>query len=223
MLEAARAGLRRVRRPAGSPPAAAPESDSAPSGVVREESPDSASSPPPPAGGGDGIPVETLGYVFFALGMGALALLTPCVFPMIPITVSYFTKRQAVSRGQALRDASLYSLGIILTFTLLGFGLTFLFGSGGINRLAANPGVNLLIAAIFIAFALSLFEVLEIGLPASWTTALDRKASTVGGIAGILLMALTFSLVSFTCTVPFVGTLMVAAIQEETGSGLCWE
>ena len=186
-----------------------------PAGVVQEEASDSGSDAPAAAGDSDGIPVETLGYIVFAMGMGALALLTPCVFPMIPITVSYFTKRQAVTRGQALRDASLYSLGIILTFTLLGFGLTFLFGSGGINRLAANPGVNLLIAAIFVAFALSLFEVLEIRLPAGWTTALDRKASTMGGIGGILLMALTFSLVSFTCTVPFVGTLMVAAIQGD--------
>ena len=203
------------RSPAGSPPADAPEAEAAPIPVDREEPPDSASGAAAPAGEADGIPVETLGYIAFAMVMGAGALLTPCVFPMIPITVSYFTKRQAVSRGQALRDASLYSLGIILTFTLLGFGLTFLFGSGGINRLAANPGVNLLIAAIFVAFALSLFEVLEIRLPASWTTALDRKASSTGGIVGILLMALTFSLVSFTCTVPFVGTLMVAAIQGD--------
>ena len=203
------------RTPAESISADAEAASETAAAVVQEEPPDSASSAAAPAGGSDGIPVETLGYIVFAMGMGALALLTPCVFPMIPITVSYFTKRQAVTRGQALRDASLYSLGIILTFTLLGFGLTFLFGSGGINRLAANPGVNILIAAIFIAFALSLFEVLEIRLPASWTTALDRKASTMGGITGILLMALTFSLVSFTCTVPFVGTLMVAAIQGD--------
>ncbi|MDE2928622.1 MAG: protein-disulfide reductase DsbD family protein [Acidobacteriota bacterium] len=204
-----------ARAPAGSPPADTQEAEPAPSPAVQEEPPGAASGAPAAAGDSGGIPVETLGYIAFAMGMGALALLTPCVFPMIPITVSYFTKRQAVTRGQALRDASLYSLGIILTFTLLGFGLTFLFGSGGINRLAANPGINLLIAAIFIAFALSLFEVLELRLPASWTTALDRKASATGGIAGILLMALTFSLVSFTCTVPFVGTLMVAAIQGD--------
>ncbi len=203
------------RAPPPGLPADAEGVEAAPTGAVREEPSDSASGAPAGAGDSDGIPVETLGYIAFAMGMGALALLTPCVFPMIPITVSYFTKRQAMTRGQALRDASLYSLGIILTFTLLGFGLTFLFGSGGINRLAANPGINLLIAAIFVAFALSLFEVLEIRLPASWTTALDRKASTMGGIAGILLMALTFSLVSFTCTVPFVGTLMVAAIQGD--------
>ncbi|MCY3777244.1 MAG: protein-disulfide reductase DsbD family protein [Candidatus Aminicenantes bacterium] len=204
-----------ARATAGSPPADTQEAEPAPAPVVQEEPSGAASSDAAAAGDAGGIPVETLGYIAFAMGMGALALLTPCVFPMIPITVSYFTKRQAVSRGQAVRDASLYSLGIILTFTLLGFGLTFLFGSGGINRLAANPGINLLIAAIFVAFALSLFEVLELRLPASWTTALDRKASATGGIAGILLMALTFSLVSFTCTVPFVGTLMVAAIQGD--------
>jgi thiol:disulfide interchange protein DsbD len=147
--------------------------------------------------------------------MGGLALLTPCVFPMIPITVSYFTKREAVSRQKALTDAALYSLGIVLTFTVLGFALTFLFGLGGINRLAASPIVNLGIAAIFLVFALSLLGALEIRLPSSWTTRLDKQASATGGVIGILLMALTFSLVSFTCTVPFVGTLMVAAVQGD--------
>ena len=161
------------------------------------------------------IPLSILAYLGFSMSMGALALLTPCVFPMIPITVSYFTKREAVSRKQALSDAALYSLGIVLTFTLMGFALTFLFGLGGINRLAASPLVNIGIAAIFLVFALSLFGALEIRLPSSWTTRLDKKASATGGLVGILLMALTFSLVSFTCTVPFVGTLMVAAVQGD--------
>ena len=167
------------------------------------------------SGAAAAIPLSLFAYLGFSMTWGALALLTPCVFPMIPITVSYFTKREAVSRKRALSDAALYSLGIVLTFTLLGFALTFLFGLGGINRLAASPLVNIGIAAVFLVFALSLFGALEIRLPSSWTTYLDKKASATGGVIGILLMALTFSLVSFTCTVPFVGTLMVAAVQGD--------
>lgn len=162
-----------------------------------------------------GVPVGLLAYIWFAMTMGALALLTPCVFPMIPITVSYFTKRDAQTRGRAVFDAGLYSVGIITTFTLLGFALTFLFGAGGINRLAASPIVNAFIALIFIAFALSLFGVIEIRLPNSWLNAVNRKSTQTGGLLGILLMALTFSLTSFTCTVPFVGTVMVAALQGD--------
>ncbi len=164
---------------------------------------------------GTGLPLSTLAYIWFAMVMGGLALLTPCVFPMIPITVSYFIKREAVTRKQAVSEAGLYSVGIVLTFTLIGFALTALFGAGGINRLAANPLVNILIAAIFIVFALNLFGVLEIRLPSRWVNAVDRKSSTAGGTAGIMLMALTFSLTSFTCTVPFVGTVMVAASQGD--------
>lgn len=166
-------------------------------------------------GESSGLPVGTLTYLWFAMTMGGLALLTPCVFPMIPITVSYFTKRDADNRSRAVFEAGLYSVGIILTFTLLGFILTFLFGAGGINRLAASPIVNLAIAAIFVFFALSLFGVLEIGLPNSWLNAVNRKSSGSSGITGILLMSLTFSLTSFTCTVPFVGTVMVAALQGD--------
>jgi thiol:disulfide interchange protein DsbD len=161
------------------------------------------------------LPTGTLAYIWFAMTMGALALLTPCVFPMIPITVSYFTKRDAKSRGRAIFEAAIYSVGIVATFTLLGFALTFLFGAGGINRLAASPSVNVLIALIFIVFALSLFGVIEIRVPSSWLSAISRKSSQRGGITGILLMSLTFSLTSFTCTVPFVGTVMVAALQGD--------
>ncbi len=157
------------------------------------------------------VTLSTWAYILLAMTMGGLALLTPCVFPMIPITVSYFTKRQA-DRKQALREATLYSLGIVLTFTLIGFSLTFLFGAGGINRLSASPIVNVIIALVFIFFALNLFGVVDIRVPSSWINALSRK-STGGGFLGIMLMALIFSLTSFTCTVPFVGTVMVAALE----------
>jgi thiol:disulfide interchange protein len=167
------------------------------------------------AGGESSLPAGFLAYLWFAMTMGALALLTPCVFPMIPITVSYFTKREAQSRGRTVFEAGLYSLGIIATFTLLGFALTFAFGAGGINRLAANPFVNIVIALVFVVFALSLFGVVELRLPSSWLSAVNRKSSQSSGLIGILLMALTFSLTSFTCTVPFVGTVMVAALQGD--------
>ncbi len=153
-------------------------------------------------------------YLLLAVSMGFLALLTPCVFPMIPITVSYFTKRE-VTRKRAVGEAGLYGIGIILTFTLIGFVLTFLFGAGGINRLAASPVVNSAIALIFILFAFSLFGLLEIRLPSSWINAINRKSSATGGVIGIVLMAFTFSLTTFTCTVPFVGTVMVAALHGD--------
>ncbi len=176
------------------------------------------SSPPPrvqpPPAKPAGAPTTTLAYILFAMAGGGLALLTPCVFPMIPITVSYFTSRE-VSRRQALSDAALYSLGIILTFTVLGFALTRMFGAGGINRVAASPSVNIAIAALFVIFALSLFGAIELRLPSGWLTAVDKKSSAAGGATGILLMALAFSLTSFTCTVPFVGTVMVAATRGD--------
>ena len=162
-----------------------------------------------------GLPAGLFAYLWFAFGAGALALLTPCVFPMIPITVSYFTKREAATRQRAVTEAGIYSLGIIATFTVLGLALTLAFGAGGINRLAASPTVNLFIAAVFIVFALSLFGVIELRLPNSWLNTVNRGASERSGITGILLMALTFSLTSFTCTVPFVGTVMVAALHGD--------
>lgn len=162
-----------------------------------------------------GFPAGTLAYIWFAMTMGALALLTPCVFPMIPITVSYFTKREAVSRKRTIFEAGIYSLGIIFTFTILGFSLTLLFGAGGINRLASSPLVNLAIAAVFLLFAFSLFGVIELKLPNSVLNAVNRRSSSQTGLGGILLMALTFSLTSFTCTVPFVGTVMVTALQGD--------
>ena len=161
------------------------------------------------------LPTSTFPYLWLAMGMGGLALLTPCVFPMIPITVSYFTKREAVRKRRAIGEAALYSLAIILTFTLIGFGLTLLVGAGGINRLASSPFVNIAIATIFVAFALSLFGVFEIRVPSSWLNAINRKSSRASSVLGILLMGLTFSLTSFTCTVPFVGLVMVAALHGD--------
>jgi thiol:disulfide interchange protein len=154
-------------------------------------------------------------FVWLAMGMGALSLLTPCVFPMIPITVSYFTNHTAQSRIHAVRNAILYVLGIILTFTALGLGLAFVFGAGGVNQLAANPWVNLLITVIFVGFALSLFGVFFLQVPAGLVTKLDSITRSPGTseVIGVLLMGLTFTLTSFTCTSPFVGTVLVMAAQ----------
>jgi thiol:disulfide interchange protein DsbD len=163
---------------------------------------------------------QSLGaFLWLAFGMGALSLLTPCVFPMIPITISYFTSHSANSRGAALSQAIVYSLGIILTFTALGMFLALAFGAGGVNQLAANPWVNLLITAIFLGFALSLFGAYFIQVPTGLVSKLDGIAHRpgTGKFAGTLLMGLTFTLTSFTCTSPFVGTLLV------TAAGGSWE
>ena len=156
-------------------------------------------------------------FIWLAMTVGALSLLTPCVFPMVPITVSYFTNHAAGNRRVAVRDAVIYALGIILTFTALGVALALLFGAAGINKFAANPWVNLIITAIFISFALSLFGAYNLQVPSSVLTKLDAvsRNKETGRVAGLLLMGLTFSLTSFTCTAPFVGTLLVMAAQGD--------
>ncbi len=150
-------------------------------------------------------------FMLAAAGFGLLALLTPCVFPMVPITVSFFTKRNAGSKKEAAKDAFLYAGGIVVTFVLLGFMLSLIAGPAGINQFAANPWANLVIAAIFIAFALNLFGLFEIGVPSSVLSKLNMTAQkSKNRTFSVVLMGFVFSLTSFTCTVPFVGTLMVA-------------
>lgn len=157
------------------------------------------------------------GFIWLAITFGALSLLTPCVFPMIPITVSYFTKHRSDSRLGSIRDAGIYALGIILTFTALGILLAVLFGAAGINRFAANPYINLLITGIFLMFAFSLLGAYNLGVPASILTKLDglTRSKESGKFIGLLLMGLTFSLTSFTCTAPLVGTILVSAAQGD--------
>ena len=159
---------------------------------------------------------STLGaYIGLAALMGALSLLTPCVFPMVPITVSYFTNRAGKSRREAATQAIIYGLGIIFTFTGLGFTLAIVFGASGLNRFAADPWLNLAVTALFLAFALSLFGIWEMALPASLVTAASKADSGKGRLAGTLLMGLAFTLTSFTCTAPFLGTLLVVAAQGD--------
>ena len=154
-------------------------------------------------------------FIWFAMTAGALALLTPCVFPMVPITVSFFTKRAEKQGGNALRDSAVYAAGIIFTFTALGFLLAIIFGATGIRDFAANGWVNLFIAAIFIVFALNLFGAFEIQLPTGLLNLLNTKSNQSTGILSVLLMSLTFSLTSFTCTVPFVGSALISASGGE--------
>ncbi|HET6402041.1 MAG TPA: cytochrome c biogenesis protein CcdA [Candidatus Kapabacteria bacterium] len=176
----------------------------------------------PPSGGTPAAPVVSANvstiadasiwqFILAAAGFGLLALLTPCVFPMVPITVSFFTKRNAGSKKEAAKDAFLYAGGIVVTFVLLGFMLSLIAGPAGINEFAANPWANLVIAAIFIAFALNLFGLFEIGVPSSVLSKLNATAQhSKNRMFSVVLMGFVFSLTSFTCTVPFVGTLMVA-------------
>ena len=156
-----------------------------------------------------------LHYFWLSLGMGALSLLTPCVFPMVPITVSFFANHSSRTRGGAIRMAALYGLGIMFTFVALGMSLAIIFGAAGINKLASNPWVNLLITAIFLGFALSLLGVFFVQAPTGLMNRLNKASSEQhqDSVVGTMLMGLTFSLTSFTCTAPFVGTLLVLASQ----------
>ena len=129
-------------------------------------------------------------YLSLSFSFGLLSLLTPCVFPLIPITVSYFTKRQESEKAKPIFDAFLYSFGIILSFTLVGFLIAALFGASGINRLASNPYVNLFIAAIFTVFAFNLFGMFEILVSGSLLTRLSNFHSN-NNLLSIWVMSFT--------------------------------
>lgn len=161
------------------------------------------------------LPQDIWHFIWLAITLGALSLLTPCVFPMIPITVSYFANHSGGSRSHSVKLALVYSIGIIATFTIAGMLLAIFIGAAGVNLFAASPWINLLITAIFLFFAFNLFGAYEIAIPSSVLTKLDafsrRKEGQGGGVIGALLMGLTFTLTSLTCTSPFVGTILVSA------------
>ena len=151
----------------------------------------------------------SLWYVLLAglLG-GFLALLTPCVWPIIPMTVSFFLKRSAVpSRGR--KDAVLYGLSIIVIYVVLGLLITLIFGASALNSMSTNALFNLFFFVLLVVFALSFFGAFELTLPSSWSTKVDAKAESTVGLLSILLMAFTLVLVSFSCTGPIIGTLLV--------------
>lgn len=146
---------------------------------------------------------------WFSFLAGFAALLTPCVFPMIPMTVSFFTK-QSKTKASGFRNAILYGVSIIVIYVILGTVVTAVFGADVLNALSTNPWFNLFFAALLIVFAISFFGAFEIVLPNSWVSAADRGADK-GGLIGIFFMAFTLALVSFSCTGPIVGTLIVQA------------
>lgn len=150
-------------------------------------------------------------WAIFIQGLigGLLALLTPCVFSMIPLTVSFFIK-QSKDRATGLKNASIYSVSIVLIYVALGFLITKLFGADTLNKMASDVWFNLAFFIIFMIFAASFFGAFEITLPSSWSNKADRAADK-GGMIGIFFMAFTLSLVSFSCTGPIIGTLLVQA------------
>ena len=148
-------------------------------------------------------------YIFITgfLG-GLLALLTPCVWPIIPMTVSFFLKRSK-DRKKGIRDAWLYGLSIIAIYLFLGLSVTILFGASALNALSTNAVFNVLFFLMLVIFAASFFGAFELALPASWSNKVDDKAEKSGGLLGIFLMAFTLTLVSFSCTGPIIGFLLV--------------
>ena len=156
---------------------------------------------------------QDLWTIFFvAFASGFLALLTPCVFPMIPMTVSFFTK-QSKNLATGRRNAILYGIFIVVIYVLLGSIVTGIFGADALNALSTNVWFNVLFFVLLVVFAISFFGAFEIMLPNSWANAVDRKADR-GGIVGIFFMALALAIVSFSCTGPIVGTLLVQAASE---------
>ena len=156
-------------------------------------------------------------WMVFLMGLlgGLMAIFTPCVWPIIPMTVSFFIKRNGAARGttnaSAIRDALFYGLSIILIYVGLGLLITLIFGASALNALSTNAVVNIIFFLILVVFAASFFGAFEITLPSSWSTALNAKSSKTSGFLSIMLMAFTLVIVSFSCTGPIIGTLLVEA------------
>ncbi len=148
---------------------------------------------------------------------GFLALFTPCVWPIIPMTVSFFLKRSS-DKAKGRRDAVLYGISIIVIYLILGLLITFIFGASALNSLSTNAIFNLIFFGLLVFFAISFFGAFEITLPTSWSNKMDEKAESTSGILSILFMAFTLALVSFSCTGPIIGTLLVEV--SVTGSYL---
>ncbi|MDR0697946.1 MAG: thioredoxin family protein [Tannerella sp.] len=158
-------------------------------------------------------------YIFIAgfLG-GLLALLTPCVWPMIPMTVSFFLKRTK-SRKKAVSDALLYGLSIIVIYLAMGLLITGIFGAGALNGLSTNAAFNIIFFLLLVFFAVSFFGAFELTLPSSWTNKMDRKADMTTGFMSLFFMAFTLVLVSFSCTGPIIGALLVEAASQGNITG----
>lgn len=153
-------------------------------------------------------------WLIFLQGLigGFAALLMPCIYPMLPLTVSFFTK-QSKTKAEGVRKATIYGVSIIILYVLLGMVVTILFGSDALNELSTNPWFNIFFFVLFVVFAISFFGAFELTLPSSWVNKAD-SASNKGGLIGIFFMAATLSLVSFSCTGPIIGTLLVQAAND---------
>lgn len=168
-------------------------------------------------GASQGVEGEQSLWWIFVMGLlgGLLAIFTPCVWPIIPMTVSFFIKRGGAAKGttnaQVIRDAILYGLSIVIIYVGLGLLVTLIFGASALNALSTNALVNIIFFLILVLFAASFFGAFEITLPSSWSTALNSKSSNTTGFLSILLMAFTLVIVSFSCTGPIIGTLLVEA------------
>ena len=155
-------------------------------------------------------------YIFFTgLIGGLLALFTPCVWPIIPMTVSFFLKRTK-DKKKGIRDAVTYGISIIVIYLTLGLAVTLIFGASALNALSTNAVFNILFCLMLLVFAASFFGAFEITLPSKWSNAVDSKAESTTGLLSIFLMAFTLSLVSFSCTGPIIGFLLVEV--STTGS-----
>ncbi len=161
-------------------------------------------------GGGSTTSDRSMIWIFLmGLVGGFVALLTPCVWPIIPMTVSFFLKRAKDDRRKGIRDAVTYGVSIIVIYLALGLIITALFGASSLNALSTSAVFNLLFFALLVVFALSFFGWFEIKLPERWGNAVDSKASATSGLLSIFLMAFTLALVSFSCTGPIIGFLLV--------------
>ncbi|NMA72840.1 MAG: thiol:disulfide interchange protein [Bacteroidales bacterium] len=155
-------------------------------------------------------------YIFIAGFLGGLiALLTPCVWPIIPMTVSFFLKR-GENKKKGIRDAIIYGISIIVIYLSLGLAITLIFGASALNAMSTNAVFNLFFFALLIFFAASFFGAFDISLPSKWSNAVDSKADSTSGLLSIFLMAFTLTLVSFSCTGPIIGFLLVEV--SSTGS-----
>ncbi|MCM1483177.1 MAG: thioredoxin family protein [Muribaculaceae bacterium] len=152
---------------------------------------------------------------------GLLALLTPCVWPMIPLTVSFFLKKSG-SRSKSVRDALIYGAAIVVIYLTLGMAITMIFGASKLNDLATNALFNLLFFALLVVFAVSFFGAFDIKLPSKWSNSVDNRAERTSGFLSIFFMAFTLALVSFSCTGPIIGTLLVeaASMGDVTGPAI---
>ncbi len=167
------------------------------------------------ADGGDSSGAATSWWLIFLQGLlgGFIALFTPCVWPIIPMTVSFFLKRNK-DRAKAVREATTYGLSIVVIYVLLGLAVTLLFGASALNALATNAVFNIFFCLLLVVFAASFFGAFELTLPSSWSNKIDQKSESTTGLLSIFLMAFTLVLVSFSCTGPIIGFLLVAVSTQ---------